>query len=205
MKNEDSTLLFLSLYYPRKRYRPGITNQNHRARNQEPHTLDHSRSSNPFIACVHGFGGGLTAIRVVGVLLHRGNFMGCALPVSIVGRYTGRIIVVGPMETRLKRDCTHGAASKRNKGITTRRLCRVVTRRGPSLHATGSFVIVVSVQKKKKRRKKEGNVFITRRTVAVHFESYESRFCSRSMIENFGSWQVSGSRTVTLKTAPSSS
>lgn len=154
MKNEDSTLLFLSLYYPRKRYRPGITNQNHRARNQEPHTLDHSRSSNPFIACVHGFGGGLTAIRVVGVLLHRGNFMGCALPVSIVGRYTGRIIVVGPMETRLKRDCTRGAASKRNKGITTRRLCRVVTRRGPSLHATGSFVIVVSVQKKRKEEKK---------------------------------------------------
>lgn len=78
----------LPLYYPR-RYRPGITNQNHRARNQEPHTLDHSRSSNPFIACVHGFGDGLTAIHVVGVLLDRGNFMGCALPVSIVGRYIG--------------------------------------------------------------------------------------------------------------------
>lgn len=60
--------LSLPLYYPR-RYRPGITNQNHRARNQEPHTLDHSRSSNPFIACVHGFGDGLTAIHVVGVLL----------------------------------------------------------------------------------------------------------------------------------------
>lgn len=55
-----------------------------------------------------------------------------------------------------------------------------MTRRGPSLHATGSFVIVVSVQKKKKEKKREKGgkgkeekkreTFSLRVAVVVHFQ-----------------------------------
>lgn len=64
------------------------------------------------------------------------------------------------METRLKRDCTRGAASKRNKGITTRRFCRDTTR--PLVARNWIVCNCRFGAKKKKKKKKEGNVFITR-------------------------------------------